>query len=399
MWSKKQQIWTREGAMGKRLVEERRLFNQQLLRLEGGSATMHEFVDNVLDDVVGMQLRAGGEIKTAEVQRAKKETKWLLTLMYEVFRDTYVYMTKAGETIVLTNEVAQHLQEWKEDNNEEETSTYDGARQSTRRLLKGLFRSRVYQGDPAIVVEEKEALSHALEEEETKEFEEQLQTQGWYGKAKMYAGRWLSKLWGFFKKHWILLTTVGLFAASYYCANTHNKVKTFDEKAADFVKTAKEKVSDSIKRTREIERKAQEAKIGTPFYFNNGFGPMFAGGEKTQDESWNWHPLMDLFRKVELSEKKPSLRGTKTTWERSNQWVVQIMCTFINEYIRGGWNYYTKKCDDLSKNLHYLCCVWCLDGHREWLSSVQQCGAGDRYVVLLDCWWHCGRYRQYIWKK
>ena len=72
---------------------------------------------------------------------------------------------------------------------------------------------------------EKEALSNALEEEETKEFQEKLQTQGWYGKAKMYAGRWLSKLWGFFKKHWVLLATVGLFAASYYCANSHNKVK------------------------------------------------------------------------------------------------------------------------------------------------------------------------------
>ena len=108
MWAKRQQIRTQEDAMGQRRMKDRRLFNQQLLRLEGGSASIYEFVDNVLDDVVTAKLRAGGNtIPDMEVQRAKKETKWLLTLMYDVFRDTYVYMTKAGETIVLTKEATK----------------------------------------------------------------------------------------------------------------------------------------------------------------------------------------------------------------------------------------------------------------------------------------------------
>ena len=104
MISGKQAILRQELRGGARLVEARRKYNAKVQRLEGGRATPMEVLDALFDDLPHlMPLSGGGKGPSKKtIQAARKDSKWLIRLIYDMMRDTFVFLRRTGETIELT---------------------------------------------------------------------------------------------------------------------------------------------------------------------------------------------------------------------------------------------------------------------------------------------------------
>lgn len=104
MISGKQAILRQELRGGARLVEARRKYNAKVQRLEGGHASPMEVLDALFDDLPHlMPLSGGGKGPSKKtIQAARKDSKWLIRLIYDMMRDTFVFLRRTGETIELT---------------------------------------------------------------------------------------------------------------------------------------------------------------------------------------------------------------------------------------------------------------------------------------------------------
>lgn len=103
MISGKQAILRQELRGGARLVDARRKYNAKVQRLEGGRASPMEVLDALFDDLPHlMPLSGGGKPSKKTIQAARKDSKWLVRLIYDMMVNTFVCLQKTGETIALT---------------------------------------------------------------------------------------------------------------------------------------------------------------------------------------------------------------------------------------------------------------------------------------------------------
>ena len=103
MISGKQAILRQELRGGARLVDARRKYNAKVQRLEGGRASPMEVLDALFDDLPHlMPLSGGGKPSKKTIHAARKDSKWLIRLIYDMMVNTFVCLQKTGETIALT---------------------------------------------------------------------------------------------------------------------------------------------------------------------------------------------------------------------------------------------------------------------------------------------------------